>query len=611
MKLNENSAETVHVHNKYSILTPSCDEENVDIVMTKKGQGLHKPHRTRRGFNKNQYMKRQGASALKILATNCAGAGGKVKSLKSEVNHAKANLVILQETHSKRKGKIQFPDMVVFEAIRKTKGGGTLIASHKDLNPKLIQDYEEEFELLVVEIEIKGKHIRVISGYGPQENWAEEKRMPFFIALETELEKAQLAGKSIIVEMDANSKLGPQYIPKDPHAISPNGLILASVVERQQLAVANGNIKCKGTITRKRTTKKRVEQSVIDIVLLSKDMEETLVEMEIDEDRKFVLTKVAKTKNGVKVHHSDHNTILVEFNIMLEKHKHEKLEIYALKNKESQEKFKTYTSNTNMLSSIFNSDKDIDTLTNRFLKKLDGCIAKSFRKIKVNQVTKDGEDKYDKLRYLRTKSDNKNKEEINVVLNEIADEEEKRFNIVKDEVGKLKPNDNGMNAKSLWKLKKKLCPKVKDPPTAMLDDKGNLLTSETAIQNRALDVFSKRLKNNDIEDDLKDLEKDTNKLCKLRLKLSKNNKSEPWTLEDLKYAVKGLGKDKSRDADGYANELFTLEVAGEDLLLAVLCLLNRIKEEQVFPKAFQKCTLTPIHKKKSKNTFDNYRGVLE
>ena len=113
-----------------------------------------------------------------------------------------------------------------------------------------------------------------------------------------------------------------------------------------------------------------------------------------------------------------------------------------------------------------------------------------------------------------------------------------------------------MNAKSLWKLKKKLCPKVKEPPTAMLDNKGNLLTSETAIQDRALEVFAKRLENNKIEEPLKDLEVDTNKLCELRLKLCKTKKSEHWTLEDLKSAVKGLKKDKSRDSDGYANELY-------------------------------------------------------
>ena len=67
----------------------------------------------------------------------------------------------------------------------------------------------------------------MISGYGPQENWTEEKRMPLFTALETEIEKATLAGRAVIVEMDANAKLGRKYIRRDPHEMSPNGHILA------------------------------------------------------------------------------------------------------------------------------------------------------------------------------------------------------------------------------------------------------------------------------------------------------------------------------------------------------------------------------------------------
>ena len=43
-----------------------------------------------------------------------------------------------------------------------------------------------------------------------------------------------------------------------------------------------------------------------------------------------------------------------------------------MKNIECQEKFEEYTSNTNMLSAIFDSKEGIDILTNRFLKKLDG-----------------------------------------------------------------------------------------------------------------------------------------------------------------------------------------------------------------------------------------------
>ena len=44
-----------------------------------------------------------------------------------------------------------------------------------------------------------------------------------------------------------------------------------------------------------------------------------------------------------------------------------------------------------------------------------------------------------------------------------------------------------------------------------------------------------------------------------------------------------LKKNKSRDPLGYANELFRPEVAGCDLKLGLLKLLNRIKVEQMLP----------------------------
>ena len=42
-------------------------------------------------------------------------------------------------------------------------------------------------------------------------------------------------------------------------------------------------------------------------------------------------------------------------------------------------------------------------------------------------------------------------------------------------------------------------------------------------------------------DNLKDLEIDTNHMCKNRQKISKENKSEPLGLEDLKIVSKELG----------------------------------------------------------------------
>ena len=131
-------------------------------------------------------------SHLKIIATNEAGVkNGKEDSLNAEVRSTQANIVMVQETHCLQKGKIHMDHhFVVFEAIRKRKGGGTLLAVHEDLNPKLIEEYDEDFELLVVETNAKQKTIILMSGYGPQENWDEDICVPFFLALETEIEKA-------------------------------------------------------------------------------------------------------------------------------------------------------------------------------------------------------------------------------------------------------------------------------------------------------------------------------------------------------------------------------------------------------------------------------------
>ena len=90
-----------------------------------------------------------------------------------------------------------------------------MLGIHQSLEPVLIEEYDETFELIVAEFKVANLEVRIITGYGPQESWKESKKMPFFVALEEEISKAQLAGKSLIIELDANSKLGPEYVPGD------------------------------------------------------------------------------------------------------------------------------------------------------------------------------------------------------------------------------------------------------------------------------------------------------------------------------------------------------------------------------------------------------------
>ena len=68
----------------------------------------------------------------------------------------------------------------------------------------------------------------------------EKDRLPFFEALESEVSAAELEGRSVVISMDANSKLGTQYIEGDPHAQSRNGRVLANILERHALILLNG-----------------------------------------------------------------------------------------------------------------------------------------------------------------------------------------------------------------------------------------------------------------------------------------------------------------------------------------------------------------------------------
>ena len=261
-----------------------------------------------------------------------------------------------------------------------------------------------------------------------------------------------------------------------------------------------------------------------------------------------------------------------------------------------------------MLSSCINDKGDINEVINRFIKKLNGCIATNFDKRRVNKDKNIKDDNlYEQMRNLKDKNDEESIAKLAKVVEAIADAAENNFNKIKDELSKIKPDEGKLSQRELWKLKKKLCPKSRDPASAMNDANGNLLTSENAIQKRALEVYSERLKGNPILPHLVDLEDDTNTLCELRLNISKSNPTDQWTMEDLKEALKHLDKDKSRDPEGFANELFKEDVAGVDLYEALLKLMNLIKNKQEYPEVLEKCNVTPLFiRKNQKKDFDNY-----
>ena len=103
-------------------------------------------HTNKRNKEKEKY--------LKVISANAAGAANKMKSIIDNIEHVGAGVITLQETHYRKKGKFKINNFEIFESIRRKHGGGTLIGVHKSLEPVLIEEYFEDFELLVVEVKM-------------------------------------------------------------------------------------------------------------------------------------------------------------------------------------------------------------------------------------------------------------------------------------------------------------------------------------------------------------------------------------------------------------------------------------------------------------------------
>ena len=97
-----------------------------------------------------------------------------------------------------------------------------------------------------------------------------------------------------------------------------------------------------------------------------------------------------------------------------------------------------------MLSSTIDESYDINTVIKRFLKKLDGCIAVNFKKMRVNIKARPNtnRDLYDKMRHLKTQNDPKSKTELDKVKEAIANIELNNFNKLKEELIQLKTNQD-------------------------------------------------------------------------------------------------------------------------------------------------------------------------
>ena len=244
--------------------------------------------------------------------------------------------------------------------------------------------FGEKSEIMVTQINLAGFDVRIINAYGPQESSQKDEILSFWHALETEIVDAKDENCGILLEMDANAKLGPSIIQGDPNEMSENGEIMFNVVKRHNLIIANTSKKCNGSITRHRTTKEKEEKSILDYVIFCEKMEPYFNEMLIDEPQNHILTRYVTTKGAIKQIKSDHNILFAKF--ILQYNKREatiKKELFNFKNKEDQQKFYQFTSTTNKFTSCFENIGTFETKSNKFFKSLDDAFHANFKKVRI------------------------------------------------------------------------------------------------------------------------------------------------------------------------------------------------------------------------------------
>ena len=538
------------------------------------------------------------------------------------------SIFFVEETKMKRQGQIKSKNSekyVIYELIRKGRaGGGLAIGVVKELNPTWISEGDNMTEILTVQVNAQDFAIRCVAGYGPQENDLIDKKLKFWSKLGTEVEDADNLGLGFVLQFDGNLWAGADLIPGDPNPINNNGRLFKEFLAKYpNLTVINSLSICQGLITRRRTTVKKTEQSVIDFFVVCSRVIQFVEKMQIDEDRNYSLTNYNMKKGQSRPVETDHNPLILDLNISFLKPTKQRMEIYNLKNLKCQEVFYEHTSNSTNLSECFLNSSSLKTQVENWEVNFSAAIRQCFKRIRITDNK--NESKSDQLmekrkvlrNQLKTASDD---QKITEIQNDIKSVENELSSLLAGEnLMKIKDNlqcltniDGSTAVSGVWKLTKKLFPKnSKTLPISKKNSNGRLISSPEELKDLYIETYVHRLRHRPVKPEFEELKCLKEELCSKRLELVKMKPYHPWGKDDLERVLKSLKKNKSRDPHYLINEIFKPGVIGTDLFNSLLLLFNRVKFEFDFPDIMKLANIISIYKGKGeKNSLESDRGIF-
>ena len=96
----------------------------------------------------------------------------------------------------------------------------------------------------------------------------------------------------------------------------------------------------------------------------------------------------------------------------------------------------------------------------------------------------------------------------------------------------------------------------------------------------------------------------------MKMKLAQKRTPPDWTMADLDLALSNLKNNKSRDHEGYSNEIFKHAIIGQDLKKSLLLMMNQLKRKKLIHKVMNFANVTTVYKKGSRLLLKNERGIF-
>ena len=245
----------------------------------------------------------------------------------------------------------------------------------------------------------------------------------------------------------------------DIHSMSKNGQLLWDAIKTFNLEVINTADICRGVFTGMKATKKKVEKSVLDYVIVSNQFKDQFLSCIIDEDKQ--LTPWRNLKKG-RVY-SDHNSILFSFTCLPEKGQtmSGRSNVWNFNDTNGWEKFMNLTDSSKELYSAETNNEDIDKMYSCWNIKLNTILHKCFRKKRVGNQCHIYNSEIKQLIMIKSRkvlkkasAPKKKIEKLDKVINEkVADFNYRFIKSNSDKSGTI-------DKQSFWKVKRVLVPKV-------------------------------------------------------------------------------------------------------------------------------------------------------